>query len=169
MKKGEYPALRIAHFDCFSGISGDMTLAALFDAGVPVEPVRAGLASLGLPITLEVEKIRKGGFAATQVRIEAPEEVTHRHLADIETIISRGNANRPATHSGAARSFAVWPRLRRRSTVCRWRRFTSMKSGHWTVLPTSSGPPSDWIFSASSASAADPWRSAAALCNVLMA
>ena len=83
--------MRIAHFDCFSGISGDMTLAALFDAGVPVEPVRAGLASLGLPITLEIEKVRKGGFAATQVRIETPEETTHRFLADIEAIISRGN------------------------------------------------------------------------------
>src|SRR5271168_3129332 len=82
--------LRTAHFDCFSGISGDMTLAALFDAGVPVEPVRAGLASLGLPITLEIEKVRKGGFAATYVRIEAPEENTHRFLADVEEIIARG-------------------------------------------------------------------------------
>ncbi len=82
--------MRIAHFDCFSGISGDMMLAALFDAGVPVEPVRAGLASLGLPITLTLEKVRKGGFAATHIRIEAPEESTHRFLADVEAIINRG-------------------------------------------------------------------------------
>ena len=57
--------MRVAHFDCFSGISGDMTLAALFDAGVPSEPVLAGIASLGLPIQIEVQKVRKGGFAAT--------------------------------------------------------------------------------------------------------
>jgi pyridinium-3,5-bisthiocarboxylic acid mononucleotide nickel chelatase len=82
--------LRTAHFDCFSGISGDMTLAALFDVGVPVEPVRDGLASLGLPITLEIEKVRKGGFAATYVHIEAPQEETHRFLSDVEEIIARG-------------------------------------------------------------------------------
>src|SRR4051812_42740399 len=66
--------MRLLHFDCFSGISGDMTLGALFDAGAPTQPVLDALASLGLPITVEVEKIRKGGFAATQVRVEAPEE-----------------------------------------------------------------------------------------------
>jgi uncharacterized protein (TIGR00299 family) protein len=82
--------MRTAHFDCFSGISGDMTLAALFDAGVPVEPVRDVLASLKLPIALEIEKVRKGGFAATYVRIEAPEENTHRFLPDVEEIVTRG-------------------------------------------------------------------------------
>ena len=72
--------MRVAHFDCFSGISGDMTVAALLDAGVPLEPIRAAVASLGLPVTLEVEKVRKGGFAATYVRVEAPEEHTHRFV-----------------------------------------------------------------------------------------
>src|SRR3954454_632239 len=82
--------MRVAHFDCFSGISGDMTLAVLFDAGVPVEPVTAGLASLGLPIKVEVEKVRKGGFAATQVRVEAPDQKKHRHLPQVEAIINAG-------------------------------------------------------------------------------
>jgi uncharacterized protein (TIGR00299 family) protein len=78
------------HFDCFSGLSGDMTLGALIDAGAEPEAIRAGLDSLGLPIRLEIEKVRKGGFAATQVRVEAPEEDTHRHLPDIEEILGRG-------------------------------------------------------------------------------
>jgi uncharacterized protein (TIGR00299 family) protein len=82
--------LRVAHFDCFSGVSGDMTLGALLDAGVEAEPIRAGLGSLGLPIRLHVEKIRKGGFAATQVSVEAPEEHTHRHLPDVEEILGHG-------------------------------------------------------------------------------
>ena len=82
--------MRVAHFDCFSGISGDMTLAALIDAGVDVEPIRQGLESLGLPIRLEVEKVRKGGFAATAVRIDAPDEKSHRHLPQVEEIVNRG-------------------------------------------------------------------------------
>jgi uncharacterized protein (TIGR00299 family) protein len=83
--------VRVAHFDCFSGISGDMTLAALFDAGVPTEPVLAGIASLGLPIKVEVKKIRKSGFAATQIFVEAPDEHKHRHLPDIDKILGNGS------------------------------------------------------------------------------
>ena len=82
--------MRIAHFDCFSGISGDMTLAALFDLGVPTAPVFAGIASLGLPVRIDAERVQKGGFAATQVYIHAPEEHEHRHLPDIEAILTRG-------------------------------------------------------------------------------
>jgi uncharacterized protein (TIGR00299 family) protein len=82
--------VRVAHFDCYSGISGDMTLGALIDAGVDAAAVRAGIESLGLPIGLEIEKVRKGGFAATQVRVEAPEEDTHRFLPDVEAILARG-------------------------------------------------------------------------------
>jgi uncharacterized protein (TIGR00299 family) protein len=83
-------AVRVLHLDCFSGISGDMTLAALLDAGADVEAVRAGLDSLGLPIRLEAARIRKGGFAAMQVTITAPEEHSHRHLPDVEQILQRG-------------------------------------------------------------------------------
>src|SRR4029079_2180427 len=83
--------VRVAHFDCFSGISGDMTLAALIDAGVEADAVRSAIASLGLPVTVEVEKVRKGGFAATHVRVEAPEEHTHRFLPDVEQILARGS------------------------------------------------------------------------------
>jgi uncharacterized protein (TIGR00299 family) protein len=82
--------VRALHFDCFSGISGDMTLAALLDAGADESAVREGLESLGLPIRLHVARVRKGGFAAMQVRIEAPEEHAHRHLPDVEAILARG-------------------------------------------------------------------------------
>jgi uncharacterized protein (TIGR00299 family) protein len=83
--------MRVAHFDCFSGISGDMTLGALIDAGVDAEAVRAAISSLGLPITLKVEKVRKGGFAATYVQVEAPDEHKHRHLHHVEEILNRGS------------------------------------------------------------------------------
>jgi uncharacterized protein (TIGR00299 family) protein len=84
-------SVKVAHFDCFSGISGDMTLAALIDAGVEVEAIRAGIASLGLPIHFEVEKIRKGGFAATQVRIETQEQKSHRFLPEVEEILTKSD------------------------------------------------------------------------------
>src|SRR5262245_44285883 len=82
--------MRVAHFDCFSGCSGDMILAALLDAGVSADALRAAIDSLGLPIRLEIEKVRKGGFAATYVRVEAPEETSHRFLPEVEEILGRG-------------------------------------------------------------------------------
>jgi uncharacterized protein (TIGR00299 family) protein len=82
--------MRVAHFDCFSGISGDMTLAALIDVGVDAERIRKAIGSLGLPITVEIEKVWKGGFLSTFVNIEAPEEHSHRFLPDIEAIVQRG-------------------------------------------------------------------------------
>jgi len=96
--------MRLLHFDCFSGISGDMTLGALFDAGASTKPVLDALNSLGLPITVEVEKIRKGGFAATQVRVEAPEEEEHRFLPDVEAILAKGILT-PAQRELALRIF----------------------------------------------------------------
>jgi uncharacterized protein (TIGR00299 family) protein len=83
--------MKTAHFDCFSGISGDMTLAALIDAGVDAQAIQSGIASLGLPIQLHVQKVRKGGFAATAVRVEAMDEKSHRHLPQVEAIVQRGN------------------------------------------------------------------------------
>jgi uncharacterized protein (TIGR00299 family) protein len=82
--------VRALHFDCFSGISGDMTLGALIDAGVDAGAIRAGLDSLGLPIKVEIARVRKGGFAATQVRIDAPEESEHRYLPQVEGVLARG-------------------------------------------------------------------------------
>src|SRR5262245_43469138 len=83
--------VRALHFDCFSGISGDMTLGALRDAGVYAHAIAAGLDSLQLPIHFFSKTVRKGEFAATQVTITAPEETEHRFLPDVEEILSRGS------------------------------------------------------------------------------
>src|SRR5437763_763568 len=82
--------MRVAHFDCCSGISGDMTVAALLDAGVDVAAIRHGLDSLGLPIRLDAAKVRKSGFAATQFTVQAADEKSQRHLHHIEEILQRG-------------------------------------------------------------------------------
>src|SRR5262245_54496761 len=92
------------HFDCFSGISGDMALGALLDVGADHGAVTRGLDSLGLPIHLVVSKVRKGGFAARQVYVRAPEEDTHRHLPDVEAILAKGEMT-PAARELALRIF----------------------------------------------------------------
>lgn len=80
--------MRLAHFDCFSGISGDMVLGAVIDAGVPVDAIRTALASLGLPITLEVETVKRCGFRATKATITATDEEDYRFLPDVQKIIA---------------------------------------------------------------------------------
>jgi uncharacterized protein (TIGR00299 family) protein len=80
----------LAFFDCFSGISGDMTLGALVDAGLPLDVLRAELAKLDLPgYTLSSEKVRRSGISATKVHVVLDEkEQPARHLADISRIIN---------------------------------------------------------------------------------
>lgn len=80
--------MRLAHFDCFSGISGDMVLGAVIDAGVPADAIRTALASLGLPITLEVETVKRCGFRATKATITATDEEDYRFLPDVQKIIA---------------------------------------------------------------------------------
>jgi pyridinium-3,5-bisthiocarboxylic acid mononucleotide nickel chelatase len=99
--------VRALHFDCFSGISGDMALGALIDAGADAGAVRAGLDSLGLPIRLEVARVRKGGFAATQVFIHAPQQQEHRFLPDVEEILGKG----ALTHVQRALALRIFRRL----------------------------------------------------------
>ncbi len=81
--------MRIAYFDCFSGVSGDMTLGALVDAGVDGAAIRAGVAGLGLDFELSFETVRRGGFRATHARVIAPVEKAHRHLHHIEAMLDR--------------------------------------------------------------------------------
>ena len=81
--------MRVLHFDCFSGISGDMVLGALIDAGVDPVAIRAVLDSFGLPITMEVSKVKRNGFAATRVEIVAPDQEEYRFLPDVEAILAK--------------------------------------------------------------------------------
>ncbi len=86
---GRGRGVRIGYFECFSGISGDMTLGALVDAGVDAGAIRRAVESLGLPCTLGFETVRRGGFRATYARVEAPPEHVHRHMHHIEAIIDK--------------------------------------------------------------------------------
>ncbi|MBI1320034.1 MAG: nickel pincer cofactor biosynthesis protein LarC [Candidatus Hydrogenedens sp.] len=76
--------MKIAYFDCFSGISGDMTVGALLDAGADFGALKAGLDSLGVEgYEISAEKIVKKGVTATKfrVRVEGQED-DHHHDHD---------------------------------------------------------------------------------------
>ena len=65
-----------------------MTLAALIDVGVDRPAIEDAVASLNLPdVRLRVETVVKGGFRATQVFVDHPEQHAHRHMADIRRIL----------------------------------------------------------------------------------
>ncbi|MCX5649249.1 MAG: nickel pincer cofactor biosynthesis protein LarC [Planctomycetota bacterium] len=99
--------MTILYIDAFSGISGDMFLGALVDAGLPEADLRAALASLPIGgYELLVRREKRGGIEATRVEVKLAEgEQPHRHLSDIENILgaahAAGNGERPA--SGAAK------------------------------------------------------------------
>lgn len=80
--------MKIAYLDCASGISGDMTLGALVDAGVDLAALDAGIQSLGLAgVRLVARTVKKKGFRATQITVEHEPEHKHRHLHHITAMI----------------------------------------------------------------------------------
>jgi len=102
--------MRIAYFDCFSGISGDMTLGALLHAGVDEAAWRAELAKLQVPgYEIEVRPVVKEGISALAVKVVLHEtDQGHgRHLADIEAILNDSGLEETVR----ARAMAVFTRL----------------------------------------------------------
>jgi uncharacterized protein (TIGR00299 family) protein len=83
--------MKIAYADCFSGISGDMFLAALLDAGLPLETLQEGIAQLNLPEKVEVRltETHKGALRAASLEVIVPHSHHHRHLADILEILAK--------------------------------------------------------------------------------
>jgi len=103
---------KLAYFDCFSGISGDMTLGALVDAGLSVDHLRSALQSLQVPgWQISAEKVWKNGMSATHVKVATgdPARVTpekdqskHRSLTDIIGILQKSQLSPTVRHRAAA-------------------------------------------------------------------
>lgn len=98
--------MKTVWLECATGISGDMTLGALIDAGVDRAAIDAAIASLNLPsVTLRVETVIKNGFRATHVLVDHPEQHAHRHYSDICTILDQAQALTDSQRDLARRLF----------------------------------------------------------------
>jgi hypothetical protein len=81
--------VRVAYLDCFSGVSGDMLLGAMLDAGLPLDDLRATLS--GLPLdgwSLSATKVKRAGIAATHAVVDVSDEQPTRTLEDILRIVA---------------------------------------------------------------------------------
>src|SRR5258708_7966430 len=63
--------MRIAYLDCFSGISGDMFLGALVDAGVSTKLLEDTVVALNIGAKIEISRVVRGGIAGTKVNVFA--------------------------------------------------------------------------------------------------
>ena len=84
--------MKVAYFDCHSGICGDMILGALVDAGVKLQTIRTGLVSLGLKgYELKSRRVKRGLFGGTKVDVVLSSKAhTHsRTFTDIERLLRR--------------------------------------------------------------------------------
>ena len=93
--------MRILYFDCIAGISGDMALGALIDAGADLEPIRKGLAGLPLePFELDVEEVDADGLRATKVHVRTSSLGLIRTYASIRSLLDQ--AEMPLNAKGMA-------------------------------------------------------------------
>ena len=81
--------MKTLYFDCIGGISGDMALAALLDAGAYIDALRSDLAKLDLgEFALTVERSAKSAITGNHVTVTAPPHQGHgRHLSHIIEVI----------------------------------------------------------------------------------
>jgi uncharacterized protein (TIGR00299 family) protein len=93
--------MKLAYFDCFAGISGDMILGALLDAGLDLGEFQEAMRGLHLPgYELQVDKVHKGVVQATDVQVQVSDDTTSRTLADIETVIRESELSERAKRRG---------------------------------------------------------------------
>ena len=94
--------MKVAYFDCFAGISGDMTLGALVDAGLSFAALKSELDKLSVrEFTLSQRRVEKHGIAGTKIDVNAREGHVHRHLKDVLKIINSSSISASAKEKAA--------------------------------------------------------------------
>lgn len=91
-----------AYLDAFSGISGDMLVGALADAGADTAAITDAIASLDINATVSFERVRRGGISATKFHVRAGQTDKHRHLSHIEKLINGAKIAEPARRNAIA-------------------------------------------------------------------
>lgn len=102
--------MRIGYLECFSGISGDMLLGALVDAGVPFALLEQTAAALDVGARLELRTVSRGGIAGTKVDVIAPGDDVHpahsheEHPAHVHEHSHEHHAHEPHAHAHSEQS-----------------------------------------------------------------
>ncbi len=99
--------MKICYLDAFSGISGDMTVGALIDAGADSAALVRALESLGTGASFRIEKTTRRGIAASKFHVDGGDSKHHRHLKDILELIGKA----ALTDRAKQNSTAVFQRL----------------------------------------------------------
>ena len=106
---------RVLYFDCFSGISGDMALGAMLDAGLPLEELKGALGSLSVSgFDVSAVPVLRAGVSATKFTVHEHGGAqhdhghhTHRHLSAIFGLIDKS----ALSTAGRDRAKAMFQRL----------------------------------------------------------
>jgi pyridinium-3,5-bisthiocarboxylic acid mononucleotide nickel chelatase len=98
----------IGWLSCASGVSGDMLLGALVDAGVPLGLLQEAVDTVApATVRLRVERVDRGGIAATRVHVNGTETRTHRHWSDIRVLLDASQCPGRAQALAAFQALAV--------------------------------------------------------------
>jgi len=93
--------MKIAYFDCFAGASGDMIVAAMLDAGLDAEFLKAQLATLGIEgLDIKLTETQRCGIRAISFEPVVPKQQHHRNLGQITKIISQSKISKQAKKTG---------------------------------------------------------------------
>ena len=96
------PVPLTCYLDAFSGISGDMLVGALADAGASQPAIADAIASLEAGATVSFEKVKRAGIGATKFHVHAAPQHAHRHLSHIVKIIEKANLSQRARDNAIA-------------------------------------------------------------------
>lgn len=100
--------MTLAYFDTLSGVTGEMLLGALLDAGLDHADLESAVArAVSLDVTLPVERVTHHGVRAVRARVRAADTPGVRHLTDVLALLDRGGAS-PRVKDRATR---IWIRL----------------------------------------------------------